>query len=376
MENKKQIITIISFSEQGTKLNRELKQLLRDKGYECESYAAQNYASEEETGVLPKELRKWIGTLWGERVLIFIGTANIAVRGIAPWVKKKATDSQVIVIDEKGQFVVPLILGQGEKGRAFVRTVSKCISGVPVFVSLQNGSRRFSVDEFIKRNGFDHINKSLEEQIESAVQKQKVVGFYSEYPTKGELPGGLLRCDTVEMLQECAFGIAVTREVIPRKRRKGHILYLIPKNISVGIGCKKYVTKVNMLRQLDKVLEMHDLKPEQVGVIASVDTQEEEAGLIGLARQYRVPLQLYSARRLNTVERVSSHSEFVEKIVGVDNVSERAAILAGEFGEVIQTKISMGEMTFALVQMPTTIFFTQPPSGYRSVKHTTSRLLH
>lgn len=367
MENLKQIITIISFNEQGTKLNRELKQQLSKKGYECESYASEKYAAEEEIKVLPKELRKWIGTLWGERTLVFIGTAYIAVRGIAPWVKNKVTDSQVIVIDENGQFVVPLILGQGEKGRSLARTVSKCISGIPLFVPVHSGRRQFSLEEFLKRNGFEHGNKNLEEQIETAVHNNKMVGFYSEYPIKGEFPDGLIPCASTEVLNVCTLGITVTREVIPKKKRKEHILYLVPKNISVGIGCKKYVTKVNMLRQLDKVLEMHDLKPEQVAVIASVDTQDEEAGLIGLARQYRVPLQLYSARKLNTVQGVSSHSEFVEQIVGVDNVSERAAILAGEHGEVIQTKISMGEMTFALVQKPTTVYLMPLPPGKRSL---------
>lgn len=45
----------------------------------------------------------------GKDTYLFIGAAGIAVRSIAPLVKDKFTDSPVLVMDEKGGYIIPLL---------------------------------------------------------------------------------------------------------------------------------------------------------------------------------------------------------------------------------------------------------------------------
>ena len=46
-----------------------------------------------------------------KEAIVSIGAMGIAVRMIAPFLKDKLTDSPVIVIDEQGQFVIPVLSG-------------------------------------------------------------------------------------------------------------------------------------------------------------------------------------------------------------------------------------------------------------------------
>ena len=57
--------------------------------------------------------------------ILFIGACGIAVRSIAPFVRDKLEDSPVLVMDEKGEFVIPILSGHVGGANALAKMIAE-----------------------------------------------------------------------------------------------------------------------------------------------------------------------------------------------------------------------------------------------------------
>ena len=88
---------------------------------------------------------------------------------------------------------------------------------------------------------------------------------------------------------------------------------------------------------------------------ASIDLKKEEEGLLSFCKEQGLPLQFYSAEQLLQVPGDFTPSEFVQKITGVDNVCERAALLGAE--QLIVKKTAKNGVTVAVAAERTEVSF-------------------
>ena len=76
--------------------------------------------------------------------VIWIGACGIAVRAMAPSLRDKLTDIPVLVVDEEGQFVIPVLSGHYGGANELAGLLAKRIGAVPVITTatddLQLGS--------------------------------------------------------------------------------------------------------------------------------------------------------------------------------------------------------------------------------------------
>lgn len=70
--------------------------------------------------------------------LIFITAAGIAVRTLAPVLQNKNLDPPVLVLDERGRFVIPLVSGHEGGGNEWARQVADLLDAVCVLTSAQS----------------------------------------------------------------------------------------------------------------------------------------------------------------------------------------------------------------------------------------------
>lgn len=401
-------LVILSFTGQGSKMNRELCEILKSKRIPCAGYAPEKYANPNGLFSLPDNVKAWMGELWGNYRILFIGAAGIAVRYIAPWVKDKYTDSAVLVMDERGRYIIPLLSGHVGSAVETAKEIAACIKVVPVITTATDVQGKFAVDVFARKNGLAITDREMAKAISAAVLEGEKVGFYSPYPWRGELPAELVCCSSVEELHagfscgvvveelhtgfSCGVvveelrtdficGVAVEGEpsqtgeesavcmtekdmaeewMDDRKkgcRQKERILYLAPKTVVAGIGCRRGISREILEKGLKQMLEQHGLSDRDLLAVASIDLKKDEPGLVELAGKYGIPFWTYTAEELKQAETISEPSDFVKQVTGVDNVCERAALISCIGGELIAPKAKLEGMTVSLARRKITLHF-------------------
>lgn len=356
-------IILFSFTRTGTALSRKLCKMLCSAGRECSGYTTYRYAG---NGIFPfpGDQKKLIGDNWGRAAFIFIGAAGIAVRYIAPWVKDKFTDSPVIVIDEKGQYVIPLLSGHIGGAVSLADEIGKRIGAVSVHTTATDVQEKFAVDVFAGENGLLLTDRTIAKEISVAVLEGEKVACYinfPEYHMSGKIPENLVMCRTLSETNAYRYRIIISDDTgkaeAAKDGKKDGMLLLKPKNITAGIGCRKGISEGLLEEGLREILKIHGLEIGQVDRIASIDLKKDEQALRDLSEKYRIPFFTYTADELGEIQNVTSGSEFVKNTTGVDNVCERAALLCCKSGILVQGKCIRNGMTAALARRPLEIRF-------------------
>ena len=283
-------------------------------------------------------LEKWVGESFEMHLpILFIGATGIAVRQIAPFIQNKLLDSPVVVIDELGRFVIPVLSGHYGGGNQLAAMLSEAIGATAVITTATDLNGAFAVDVFARDNGLWIFNKDRIKSVSSKALKGEMVNYFCDAEGtsfEGNMP------QILQQAKDCDF-------VITDNPVNTEILTLIPKRMILGMGCKKGKSFMELKSFVLGNYDEADLR-NQLYAICSIDAKAEEEGLIKLAQYLGCKYITFSAGELESVLGDFDESDFVKKTVGVSNVCERAAICgAGEGSELIRKKTALDGMTLA-----------------------------
>lgn len=285
--------------------------------------------------------------------LIFIGAAGIAVRMIAPFIKHKATDPCVLVLDELGQFVIPVLSGHIGGGNDLALRISSFLGSTPVITTATDVNRLFAVDSFAVKNNLVIDNLTVAKEISAALLEKKEVGICSQFAVtdkeKAHLPSCLTwisegaACPLSYLIQISAKSTPTTAGLPP-----DHILHLIPKALVLGIGCRSGIRCEQIEQLVFPTLEKYKIDTRAVFQAATIDLKADEPGLIEFCRKYHWDFVTYSAGQLSRIQGNFTGSDFVKSITGVDNVCERAALAGAGTTDLWVPKHSLNGVTVAV----------------------------
>lgn len=344
-------IQATAFTDQGKKLIDELF-----FSWNTESVAVRN----------DEPLADWTKRGFEEgNALIFVGATGIASRSIAPFIKSKLEDPAVIVIDELGKFVIPILSGHvGGANELAIRLADK-LNAIPVITTATDINDKFAIDVWARKNGLNILNKDGIAKVSSKLLRGINVSLYiddkfriinNSYEKEAEsqqdkfsnkqeeieaqkLPEGVFLVDSKE-----AADIVISDNEVALK---GAALALKPKTLILGIGCKKGKSYEEILG----IIKANDIDLSEVFALATIDIKSQEQGLIQLASRHRLNFLTYTSKQLMALEGDFTGSTFVRKQTGTDNVCERSALLAaGDKGELILKKQADKGITLAVAR--------------------------
>lgn len=288
-------------------------------------------------GVLPKPTQPFYGSWFAQAdLLVFVGSCGIAVREIAPHIKSKTTDPAVLVVDELGRSVIPLLSGHIGGANRLARRTAAYLGAAAVITTATDLNKRFSVDAWAAEHGYAIDDMQMAKAISAAILERDIP-LCSDLPVTSPLPAGLVKGDSG------ALGIYIGWS---RKQPFDQTLSLIPQVLHLGLGCRRGTEEQNIREAVEAVLEEHRIDPRAISCAASIDLKAAEPGLLSFCMGHSWPTSFYSAEQLREVKGCVSRSDFVNQITGVDNVCERSALLGAD--TLLVPKTAHGGVTVAV----------------------------
>ncbi|MBQ9894180.1 MAG: cobalt-precorrin 5A hydrolase [Ruminococcus sp.] len=330
-------ISIISVTKKGNEISKYIAEGLAE--YTVRRYSFyKNSDNDSETFNDINELTRKL--FFQSRVIIFVCACGIAVRAISKYIASKQSDPAVIVIDDNGKYVIPILSGHIGGANVFSKYIAEKIGAEAIVTTATDTKGLFSPDSFAVENGLVIDDIKIAKEIASAVLNGEPIGLDTDYDHVN-LPS------EISLDKKCRTGLYIgnKNDHSPFKIT----LKLIPKNIVLGIGCKKGTSCVLIDEAIRDVLSDNGIDIRRVSQIASIDLKANEQGLVEYCRKNKIDFITFSADDLKNVEGDFTGSDFVASITGVDNVCERCAVMCSG-GKIIVRKTAINGVTVAVAE--------------------------
>ena len=240
-------------------------------------------------------LSAWAEEAWASSdALIFIGSCGIAVRAISPFVKKKTEDPAVVVIDELGTYSIPVLSGHLGGANELAVKLARLLGAIPVVTTATDINGLFAADDWARSQGLAVANPGKIKFVSSRVLAGEKLKVKSLYDIAGQIPSCLEYAET-------GYDILISH----RSRGSEQALRLVPKVVTLGVGCHRNIELSALETAFDAVLSKSGCHRLAVFQAASLDLKKDEPALIEFCEKTRFSVQdLHGSRAFGSAGRV------------------------------------------------------------------------
>ncbi len=338
-------ISVVSLTEKGRILSAEICSFLKNN-HTLKRYCFVKH-TDESAEIFDNIYQLTDKIFTKSDAIIFICACGIAVRAVCPHIVSKISDPAVVVTDDCGKFVIPVLSGHIGGANRLAEIIADKIKAVPVVTTATDTGKKFSPDSFASANGLIISDMKNAKEIASAVLDGEKIGLASDYECRN-IPDG------ISLENTCRTGICISKnsEIKPFSVT----LNLVPKNLILGIGCKRGVSCETIERRVSESLMSAEIPAERICGVATIDVKSDEKGLNEYCQKNNFFLKFFTADELMNLKGSFTSSEFVRKTTGTDNVCERSAVICSG-GRLVMRKNAGDGVTVAVAEEPVIIDF-------------------
>ena len=376
-------IALISFTSKGKEISEKLKKELCEKS-EQESLGVENPIEliEIDKNTFEDKLSNHMENIFGSYdAIVFICSTGIAVRLIAPYVKSKVTDPAVIVIDDLGKYTISLLSGHIGGANELSSKIAHVLRNQLIITTASDGRGIDAVDLFAMRHNFYIEDMEKAKDITALMVEGERIKLITEVNMKlnyentesvilndsGNYTDKLKRKSSklenlienvnkknmkIENIRDDLKGIIAVTSIkditclLSELDREKPCCILRPKNLNIGVGCRRGKTRDEIMEAIDLVFDEHNLSINSISKVGTIDIKHDEQGIIDVSNELGAEMILFSKSELEQVSDDFKGSDFVQSQVGVRSVCEPAASLLGT--EMIVFKSVLNGVTIAV----------------------------
>lgn len=346
IEDKK--IAILSITQNGKSLGLNIKNNIKN----ADLYFIKRDIVENETNVIHinKRLKDFVPEIFNQYdYIIFIMATGIVIRTIAPLVVSKFSDPAILVTDEKGKNIISLLSGHMGGANEMTLYISDLINSNPVITTATDINEKSSLDMIAKKLNA-HIDNFRDNvlKINSMIVNNEKVGLFVDGNYLVDTRGFVL--DEKNTLKDIDNIVVISNKVSIDTNldfSNKNIIKVVPKDIVIGIGCRRDTDSEYMKDSLVDFLEQQNIDINAIKEIGSIDVKKDEKAILNISKYLRVPFKIFTKDEISQVDYLYDKSEWVKKSVGVYSVAEPVAHLLSN-GNLIVKKHKYKGITFSI----------------------------
>jgi cobalt-precorrin 5A hydrolase len=288
--------------------------------------------------------------------IVFFFALGAVVRLIAPFLRHKLQDPGVVAIDDAGQFAISVVSGHMGDANGLAIRCAELLGASPVVTTASDVQHTLAVDLLAQIKGWSLEDTSALTTVSAAIVNREPVAILQDCGTlewwgNNPWPDNLIQVTNPQQVNNFAALLVIADRLIEDLPQDIPMLVYRPPTLVLGIGCRRGTPFSTLDAFVKKTLAEYRIAFHSITTLATADIKADEDALQLLAQRYGWQIETYAAEALKTVTAILNPSERVQRLVGTPSVSEAAALLSSNGGELIVPKQKGESMTLAIARI-------------------------
>jgi len=351
------MIALLAVTRGGARLARSVAAML---GEDVELHVAARFLGDggEEAFPVDGPLRDRVAALFPHvDGLVFVLALGATVRLVAPLLGDKRRDPAIVVVDEAGRHVIPVVGGHQGGANALAERVAAATGGEAILTTASDALGLPAIDTLGADRGWRLDSpREVVTRVSAAVVDGQAVAIYQDagdLDPVDALPSEWPRVSTLDELARWpgpALLISDRTSEHDACLASERCVLLRPPTLVLGMGCSLGASADELECLAGSALTEAGLAQASVALVATIDRRLSEPGVVEFAARLGAPLRGFSAEELAAVSVAPNPSSEVARHVGTPGVCEPAAILGSDGGSLIVPKMKSAMGTVAIAR--------------------------